>query len=74
MANSFDRNIWREQWVQAAKSIPCGEDVTYQESAEHLCRLIRTKLLKLTDAHENPDAFFEAHRLLVGVVSPGFSM
>jgi hypothetical protein len=72
MAQIRDEAAWRKAWLDVTKPIP--HDVTYQESAEHLRRLIRSKLLLYSDAQAQPDRFFEAHRLLVGLESPGFSM
>jgi acyl-CoA oxidase len=70
---AFQMESWKKLWIAQVKNIP-HENVTYQESAEYLRRLIKTGLLTFTDAQDNPEKFFEAHRLLVGLESPGFSM
>ncbi|CAK9016961.1 Acyl-coenzyme A oxidase (Acyl-CoA oxidase) [Durusdinium trenchii] len=54
---------WKASYSEAIKDI--HGDCHFEESAEMLRRLIRTKLLKFTDLKENPERFFEAHRLLL---------
>jgi acyl-CoA oxidase len=63
---------WRDQWTAAVKVV--NHECAYTDSASQLRKLIKTKLLKFTDAQDAPDKFFEAHRLLVGLESPGFSI
>jgi alkylation response protein AidB-like acyl-CoA dehydrogenase len=64
---------WTEQWVSAVEAI--RSDLGYDNSAEQLRALTKTGLLKLTDLRDNPDRFFEAHRLLAErapTLGPGF--
>jgi len=64
---------WSEQWTQAVSSI--RSDLGYQSSAEQLRDLTKTGLLKFTDLRNNPQHFFEAHRLLANhatQLGPGF--
>lgn len=66
-------SAWSEQWVQAVKSI--RSDLGYESSAEQLRQLTKGGLLKLTDIRNDPDRFFEAHRLLARhspQLGPGF--
>ena len=65
---------WRAQWQEQVRKIRHENVVAFQDSAVQLRQLIKTGLLKFTDAQNAPEKFFEAHRLLVGLESPGFSM
>lgn len=65
---------WEQQWNAALSIIP--NDISYQESADHLRQLIRTELLQFTDIRDNPSRFFKAHRMIVNpaVRGPGFAI
>ena len=63
---------WQRKWVEQTEKVQT--EVPYQNSAEQLRKLIKTGLLRYTDAQNYPDKFFLAHRLLVRLESPGFSM
>jgi len=70
-------NSWDEQFKRATADI--HSNCHFEESAEMLRKLIRTKLLKFTDLGENPERFFAAHRLLLspgtaGQRGPGFGI
>ena len=69
---ALSESQWRASWLEHTRRIP--RTVSFQESSEYLRELIRSKLLMYSDAQNKPDRFFEAHRLLVGLESPGFSM
>jgi len=60
---------WETAFKEATKNI--HGRCTYQEGAEMLRELIRTKLLKFTDIKENPARFFAAHRLLLAPGNQG---
>ncbi|KAJ3325708.1 hypothetical protein HDV06_003509 [Boothiomyces sp. JEL0866] len=66
---------WIAKWKKAIPQI--GDGMTYQEAAVKLRQLISTKLLTLTDIQDDPDRFFEAHRLVASnscKYGPGFSI
>jgi acyl-CoA oxidase len=58
------------KWISQVDTIQTN--VSYQDSAKQLQHLIRTGLLSYTDAKNDPSKFFNAHRLLVRLNSPGF--
>eukprot|EP00929_Paragymnodinium_shiwhaense_P058480 TRINITY_DN29281_c0_g1_i1.p1 TRINITY_DN29281_c0_g1~~TRINITY_DN29281_c0_g1_i1.p1 ORF type:complete len:471 (+),score=140.20 TRINITY_DN29281_c0_g1_i1:68-1480(+) len=53
---------WTEQWKAAISKI--RGDVGYEVGASQLRELVKSGLLKLTDLKNEPERFFEAHRLL----------
>jgi len=64
---------WTGQWISAVEAI--RSDLGFDDSAQQLRALTKTGLLKLTDLRDNPDRFFEAHRLLAErapSLGPGF--
>eukprot|EP00928_Gymnodinium_smaydae_P020617 TRINITY_DN17972_c0_g1_i1.p1 TRINITY_DN17972_c0_g1~~TRINITY_DN17972_c0_g1_i1.p1 ORF type:complete len:501 (-),score=122.52 TRINITY_DN17972_c0_g1_i1:35-1432(-) len=64
---------WQDEWIAAVAKI--RSDLGYENSAEQLRELEKSGLLKLTDLKENPQRFFEAHRLLARhapQLGPGF--
>jgi len=64
---------WSDQWIKAVSAIK--HDVGFEDSAEQLRELSKSGLLKFTDITNNPDRFFEAHRLLAlhsPQIGPGF--
>ena len=68
----MDDAEWERQWLSYIHRV--RHDVPYKQSADYLRELIKTGLVKYADAHDNADRFFEAHRSLVSLDSPGFSM
>ncbi|KAJ3271156.1 hypothetical protein HDV01_007014 [Terramyces sp. JEL0728] len=66
---------WIAKWKTAIPKI--GDGMTFQDSAVKLRQLIGTKLLTLTDIQDDPDRFFEAHRIVAAnscKYGPGFSI
>uniref|UniRef100_A0A7S3UYT2 Acyl-CoA dehydrogenase/oxidase C-terminal domain-containing protein n=1 Tax=Aplanochytrium stocchinoi TaxID=215587 RepID=A0A7S3UYT2_9STRA len=65
---------WREKFIQETQGI--SSDVSYEESAQILRDLVKSKMLKFTDIQNDPDRFFEAHRLLLAPATrgPGFGI
>ncbi|KAJ3325740.1 hypothetical protein HDV06_003510 [Boothiomyces sp. JEL0866] len=58
----YQDKTWVEKWRNATKDI--GDGMTYHQAAARLRQLINTKLLTLTDIQDDPDRFFEAHRII----------
>ena len=53
----------KKAWMQATDGLT--SNLTYQESAEALRKLVKTKLLTYFDIEKNPSKFFEFHRMVV---------
>lgn len=66
--------VWRANFIDITKDI--SSDITYKKSSEELSKLIRTKKLLFTDMRDDPEKFFEAHRLLLAPSTrgPGFGI
>mmetsp|Transcript_27891 Transcript_27891/g.63411 ORF Transcript_27891/g.63411 Transcript_27891/m.63411 type:complete len:461 (+) Transcript_27891:89-1471(+) len=61
------------QWQKAVQNI--RGDLSFDDNAEQLRKLLQSRLLTLTDLRDNPEKFFLAHRLLAErapVLGPGF--
>lgn len=54
---------WEASYMEAISEI--HGDVSFEESAQMLRKLIMTGLLRFTDLQNNPERFFSAHRLLL---------
>eukprot|EP00670_Eutreptiella_braarudii_P008479 CAMPEP_0174307080 /NCGR_PEP_ID=MMETSP0810-20121108/887_1 /TAXON_ID=73025 ORGANISM="Eutreptiella gymnastica-like, Strain CCMP1594" /NCGR_SAMPLE_ID=MMETSP0810 /ASSEMBLY_ACC=CAM_ASM_000659 /LENGTH=478 /DNA_ID=CAMNT_0015414025 /DNA_START=145 /DNA_END=1581 /DNA_ORIENTATION=- len=68
---------WTEAFKRATVDIAKMDihGISYEASAQRMRDLLRTGLLKHTDLRENPERFFEAHRLLAAhstQTGPGF--
>jgi acyl-CoA oxidase len=75
MTTTNNNNDFPTQWLQAAALHTITPDETYQQSAKRLSNLVKTGLLRFTDARNNPEKFFLAHRLLVDSSrGPGFAI
>ena len=64
---------WSKEWAHAVSGIRA--DLDFEESSQQLRELIQTGLLRFTDIRDNPERFFEAHRLLAyhaTNLGPGF--
>ncbi|GBG28060.1 Acyl-coenzyme A oxidase-like protein [Hondaea fermentalgiana] len=68
MAEKLSHEQWVEALLEATKGF--GGDIPPVQRAEQLRGLIKTGLLKFTDLRDNPERFFEAHRILL---SPGIN-
>ena len=55
---------WSAQFADAVATIPGDGDAGHEDSATHLRSLLSTKLLSHTAIRDEPEQFFEAHRLL----------
>ncbi|KAI8902989.1 hypothetical protein BC833DRAFT_654394 [Globomyces pollinis-pini] len=62
MANQYHDQAWVQKWQAATQNV--GDGMNYQQAAARLRQLINTKLLTLTDIQDDPERFFEAHRLV----------
>lgn len=58
-----DRDAWREAFRREMEYI--HGDCEYTESAAMLHRLVKSGVLRYTDLAEDPERFFEAHRMLL---------
>jgi len=72
MRNDDDDSVWKSKWQEQVDQI--DTTISYQNSSVLLRELIRTGLLRFTDVRDRPERFFLAHRMLVGLHSPGFSI
>jgi acyl-CoA oxidase len=54
---------WQRQWIQHVSDI--SSDVSIEESAARMRKLVASKLLKYTDVRDDPARFFLAYRLIV---------
>jgi acyl-CoA oxidase len=64
---------WTSDFLKATEKI--HHDVSFEESADMLRELCKTDLVKATDIKDNPERFFEAHRILARHATshgPGF--
>ncbi|KNC78897.1 hypothetical protein SARC_08691 [Sphaeroforma arctica JP610] len=64
---------WKHRWTDAVQHI--DHKLTYTESSDQLRKLIKGGLLRFTDLRDNPERFFEAHRILAlhaPKLGPGF--
>jgi len=61
-----------ESFIDAIKDIP--HEGTWQDGAESLRRLIRSRTLLFTDMRNNPEKFFEAHRDVADRMLGGFGV
>lgn len=62
VASSASSDGWSDSWIAATSNVE--SDVGFDESANRLRALIQTGLLRFTDLRDNPERFFEAHRIL----------
>jgi acyl-CoA oxidase len=65
--------LWRNDFAAAVADV--GDGMSYTQAAERLRQVIRTGLLSHTDIVENPEKFFDAHRILAKHstrLGPGF--
>jgi len=72
-----ERAKWRATYSATLGQVLATPAADVRDSAERLSGLVRAGLLKFSDLRENPDRFFEAHRLLVNhgfEQGPGFSI
>ena len=68
---------WRRRYEQKLDELLRTRSIDYRHSSEKLSILVKSGLLEFTDLQENPERFFEAHRLLVRKgfsQGPGFSI
>lgn len=73
----MDEKAWRTKFEDFTATISC--DVSYEESAQKLRDLVKSEMLLFTDMRDNPNRFFEAHRLLLApggheARGPGFGI
>lgn len=75
MSTDLSDAQWEAQFSQAIEAANISADMDYDTSADTLRTLIKTRLLKYSDLHNNPRRFFKAHRILASHatrVGPGF--
>jgi acyl-CoA oxidase len=53
---------WESDWLKATDEVL--SDISFEESADRLRALIQTGLLTYYDIRDNPERFFQAHKLL----------
>eukprot|EP01134_Creolimax_fragrantissima_P003174 CFRG3174T1 len=64
---------WAARWTDTVKDI--RSDLHYNESSDQLRAIIKSGLLRFTDLRDDPERFFEAHRILAlnsPKLGPGF--
>jgi len=63
--SKLSREEWGKKWTEAiAELFDFQGTLSYSETAERFRKLLKTGLLRQTDLRDNPDRFFQAHRLI----------
>jgi len=71
-ASSMSDEKWSETFAEWAANVKI---LDHETSANQLRDMVKTRLLKFTDLRDDPEKFFEAHKLLAGHATrlgPGF--